>query len=198
MIDFIKNNWIEIIGTTTGFAYIYFEIKANPIVWIMGFITSVFYIFIFYNAKIYADMSLQFYYVAISFYGWILWTKKSESSKPKYPVCNISLNQIYILSGTFVGLLIIIYLVLLKFTDSPIPFVDALTTALSIVATWMLARKIIQHWYLWIFINAASVAIYVYRELYFTVALFIAYFLLSIIGLIQWKKEISNNEPEKQ
>ncbi len=86
----------------------------------------------------------------------------------------------------FVG----IWYILTRFTDSTIPGWDAFTTALSITATWMLARKIIEHWYIWIIVNTVSIGLYIYKGLYPTVILFIVYALMAVVGYIEWRKEI--------
>ncbi len=75
-----------------------------------------------------------------------------------------------------------------KFTDSPIPYWDAFTTAVSFTATWMLARKILEHWILWILVDAVSMGLYLYRGLYPTLVLFTIYTTMAAIGYFEWKK----------
>ncbi len=84
-----------------------------------------------------------------------------------------------------------IWFILSRFTDSPVPGWDSFITALSAIATWMLARKIYEHWYLWIAVNAASVMIFVTRGLYPTVILYAVYLVMSFAGLKVWKRSIS-------
>ena len=85
---------------------------------------------------------------------------------------------------TFLG----IGVILKRYTDSPMPFWDAFTTAASFTATWMLARKILEHWILWIIVDAVSMGLYLYRDLYPTLILFAIYTSMAIIGYIEWKK----------
>jgi nicotinamide mononucleotide transporter len=93
---------------------------------------------------------------------------------------------------------LLIWYILKEFTDSPVPMADALATALSIVATWMLARKILEHWLLWIFVDAFSVGLFLYKQLYPTVVLFVIYTVMACIGYIEWKRDLKNNERRKQ
>ncbi len=83
-----------------------------------------------------------------------------------------------------------IYYILKEFTDSTVPVGDSFTTALAIVATWMLARKIIEHWYLWIIVNVVSIGLYTYKGLYSTVILYAVYTGMAIIGYFEWKKSM--------
>jgi nicotinamide mononucleotide transporter len=83
-----------------------------------------------------------------------------------------------------------LFALLSKFTDSPVPEWDSFITSLSIVATWMLARKIYEHWYLWVVVNSVSSVIFFVRGLYPTVILYIIYLIMSFAGMIEWKKSI--------
>jgi nicotinamide mononucleotide transporter len=85
------------------------------------------------------------------------------------------------------------WIVLDRFTDSPVPGWDSFITSLSIIATWMLARKLYEHWYLWIVVNAVAVALFLSRGLYPTVVLYGVYFAMSFIGLKEWNKSIKDN-----
>ncbi len=108
----------------------------------------------------------------------------------KLKVTRISLKTTLILSAVFLALLAVMYLVLDRLTDSPVPFWDSFITTLSIIATWMLARKIYEHWYLWIVVNAASVLLFYTRGLYPTVVLYIIYCAMSFVGLNEWKRTL--------
>jgi nicotinamide mononucleotide transporter len=80
------------------------------------------------------------------------------------------------------------WVVLKNYTDSPVPFADSLATSLSIVATWMLARKILEHWLVWIFVDAFSIGLFWYKGLFPTVVLFIVYTIMAVAGFIEWRK----------
>ncbi|MGL4781337.1 MAG: nicotinamide riboside transporter PnuC [Bacteroidales bacterium] len=184
---------LEYFGVITGLLYLYLEIKQKPVMWVIGLITSFVYVFVFYQAKIYADMGLNIYYVLISIYGWILWKYKKEEqiSEDSQQIKYINLNK-----KTGIGLIFSFFPVYLSmayvldnFTDSPIPYADAFTTTLSILATWMLAKRILQHWMLWVVINLISIYIYIYRGLYPTSFLYLCYASLAIVGYINWKKK---------
>ena len=186
-------NWIEVFGAITGLIYIYFSIKENILLWPIGIISSAIYIYVFFVSKFYADMSLQFYYLFISIYGWFLWTKgKTKDTNENIFIRKVP-SKIYIyLSIITIFLFIGIGLFLDKATDSPLPYWDSLTTSLSIIATWMLAKKYIDQWIIWIIVDLISTILYIYKELYPTAILFTVFTIMAFVGYNQWKKSITD------
>lgn len=197
MISFLTENWIEITGALLAVIYLFLSIRGNIWLWVLGFLTSSFYLMIFFKSRLYADMGLQFYYIIVSIYGWFHWLGKQKVDKT--PVTNIKTRSLSTTSW-FVSLLVvlilmfIIYWILLygpSFFDLPasdLPLGDAFTTAASIVATWMLARKILENWLYWIVIDTVSLGMYIYKGLYITSLLFLIYSIMAVIGYLQWKK----------
>lgn len=191
---------LEYVGVLTGLLYLFLEIKQHRAMWIVGFLTSLLYVFVFFFSKIYADMGLQIYYVAISVYGFLQWTKNGKNGLCEKPEpASVPQDKIIystltprLLVGVLLAIIVLfflIYTLLNNFTDSPIPMGDAFTTSVGIVATWMVARRIIEHWVFWIVANGISVYLYFVRDLYPTMFLYICYALLAAIGLYTWKKK---------
>lgn len=192
MIKWLCNNWIEVLGTVTGTIYVILSIKQSILTWVIGIISSILYIYVYLDTKFYADMSLQFYYLAISFYGWYYWVKGIDKNKTELKVSRApQIYWIWIITASII-LFAIIKFILLKFTDSPISTEDAITTALSIVATWMLTRKYIEHWIFWIFIDTYSIYLYLEKELYPTSLLFTIYSVMAIVGFLEWRKKLNH------
>ena len=185
--------FLEYFGVLTGLIYLVLEIFQHRAMWVVGFLTSFTYIFVFFFSKFYADMSLNIYYVGISIYGFWQWRRKplggAETGKEvivfRHLQTRLALG-IIVVSAVLYGCM---YFILSHYTDSPVPAGDAFTTALSITATWMLAKRIIEHWWFWVVINFVSVVLYYQRELYPTCFLFLCYGILAIIGWINWKKK---------
>lgn len=191
MINYISQHYIEIAGAVLSLIYLYLSIKQKIGLWIFGFLCSLLYIVVFFSSKFYADMSLQFYYLGVSIYGWVSWKSGKQHTGHEIPVKKVNLRQIVIFSIITIAIFFIYYFILAQYTDSPLPIADSFTTALSITATWMLAKKLIEHWLLWIVVDAVSAGLYFYKELYPTAVLFIVYTLMAVVGLIQWKKELN-------
>lgn len=188
--QYLSEHYIEIIGSGLSLIYLYLSIKQKISLWIFGFLCSALYIVVFFQSKFYADMSLQFYYLAVSVFGWISWRSGKQQSGKELPVKRIKKLQalVLMLITTFVFLLY--YFILTRYTDSPLPLGDSLTTALSITATWMLARKLIEHWILWLIVDGLSAGLYFYKELYPTAILFVIYTMMALAGWLQWRKTL--------
>ena len=188
---YIQKNWIEIVGAILSLIYLYLSISQKVSLWFFGIVSSVFYIVVFFQSKLYANMSLQFYYVVISVYGWINWKHGKSGDKEELPTTKAS-GTLLIKISIATGLIYLVYyFVLAKFTDSTIPKVDSLVGALSIIGTWMLARKLLENWIVWIVVDGLCVGLYIYKELYPTTVLFAIYTVMSVIGYRQWKKSLA-------
>jgi len=184
--------WIEIFGVVTGILYVILEVKQNRMLWPLGIITSTAYVYIFFTGKFYADMGLQIYYVLISIYGWYYWSRGGlRADKGELPVVRINRQQLLLLFLTFALSWALIYFVLDRYTDSTVPLGDSFTTALAIVATWMLTRKIIEQWFLWIIANVVSIGLYIYKGLYPTVFLYAVYAGMAVYGYMEWKRSMN-------
>ncbi|HEX2969939.1 MAG TPA: nicotinamide riboside transporter PnuC [Bacteroidales bacterium] len=203
ILSWFQNNIIEIFGSVTGIIYVFLEIRQNKLLWPVGIVTSGVYIWVFLTSKFYADMSLQVYYLVISLLGWYWWSKpekaggnsKKEKSNELH-VSRLRLKQAIYTVLVFVLLYGIMWVILSNFTDSPVPEWDSFLTSLSIIATWMLARKIYEHWFIWIVVNSASAVIFFTRGLFPTVILYFVYAVMSVVGLFEWKKSLKHTDPQ--
>ena len=187
---YLQANWIELLGSVLSIIYLYLSIKQKVSLWIFGFLCSLLYVVVFFQSKFYADMSLQFYYLGVSAFGWISWKAGKPENRKELPVKRTTPLSGAIILVIALVLYFLYYFILSEYTDSPLPKADAFTTALSIVATWMLARKMIEHWWLWIIVDSVSAGLYFYKALYPTAILFVIYTIMAIIGYQQWKKSL--------
>jgi len=186
----IGGNKVELLGALLGVLYIFFSIRQHILTWPVGLLTSVLYIIVFFRSGFYADTGLQFYYVFISIYGWYYWLKGGDKKEEEdLPVRKITRDVLVKSTLATVLIYAFILFILIRFTDSTVPFMDSFTTALSIIATWMLAKKYIEHWIIWIVVDTVSAGLYVYKNLYPTVILFLIYTVMAIIGYFEWKKD---------
>lgn len=196
--DWIAQNIVEIFGAVTGIAYVILEIKRNILLWPLGIITSAVYMYVFGRTGFYANMGLQGYYLVISVYGWYMWRRKPETS---VVAAGTDVKRIdpstaaWCLLATAV-IWAVLWFVLDRATDSPVPVWDGLIASLSVVATWMLTRKYLEQWYVWIVANAIAVVVYVASGLYPTAVLFLVYFVMAIIGVIKWRQEAGGSRQQ--
>ena len=191
ILEWLVNNKIELLGAILGIAFIFFSIKQNILTWPTGLATSILYIIVFFESKFYADMGLQVYYVGISIYGWYYWIKGKKSENSNTVLVRQTNKKLWLkLIAIALLLYFAILIILLSFTDSDVPFMDSFTTALSIIATWMLAKKYIEQWLIWIFVDIISAGLYIYKELWATVILFAVYTVMAFLGYIEWRKTL--------
>jgi nicotinamide mononucleotide transporter len=147
-------------------------------------------------------MALQGYYLIVSVYGWFHWlgnAKTSEKPETELKTTSVKPSQYGLFAVSILVILGFIYLVLkvvpgwLNLPPSALPLGDAFTTAASLVATWMLARKLLENWLLWVVIDAMSMVMYIYKGLYITSVLFLVYTLMAVVGYVRWKKAMIND-----
>lgn len=190
-------NFTELFGVLTAFIYLYFSVKQKIWLWPFGILTSLSYMVIFFSSRLYADMGLQVYYFFVSIYGWYFWTfSKRRGNKDKLPVVTTSGKEYSILILVSLVLYVLIVVALknippmLGIPASDLLWWDAFTTALSITATWMLARKMIEQWIIWVLVDTVSMILYIYKGLYPTAVLFFIYSFIAVYGYTQWRKDL--------
>lgn len=183
----ISKEGLEFIGLFFGLLYLFLEYKANIWLWPVGIIMPLVYIVIFYQNKFYADMGIYVYYFFASIYGWYIWSKSIQKTD-EVLISQLPIRYLGKMTGIFVVLFAVIAFVLIRFTDSPVPYGDSLTTALSIIAMWMLAHKYIEQWLFWIAVNVVSTGLYFWKGLDTTAVLFIVYSIIPIFGYFKWKR----------
>jgi len=190
LLDWSVANFMEIIGFISGIIYVFLSIKQNIWLWPVGITTSLFQLIVFYKSRIYADMGLQGYYVIISLFGWYIWKFGKNRNEIKRPVISLNIEKwiVFILSSIL--LYFVIRFILIKFTNSDVPNIDAFTTALSITGTYLLAKKYIENWYTWLIVNFVSSGLYIYKGLYLFMVLYGFLTVMSVIGLIKWKEDM--------
>ena len=184
---FTADRIMEIAGLAVGLAYLYFEYHANRLVWLMSVIMPMISLFIYYRAGIYADFAINIYYLLIAVYGYIVWTfgLKRKKREP-LPVTHMPLKYYAAAIVALIAIFAFLAWGLVSFTNSNVPYWDAFTTALSIVAMWMLARKYAEQWIAWFIVDAVCVGLYFYKGIYFYSALYSVYTVIDLFGYRKW------------
>ena len=194
---------IEILGTLVGLAYLWLEYRASIYLWIASIIMPAIYLVVYYNAGLYADFGINIYYLAIAIYGWAAWRfgfklfgRNDEVKNQELPITRTPRKVWAVAALASCALTLIIAWVLISFTDSTVSWADAFTTALSVVGMWMLARKYIEQWWVWLIVDVACVALYIYKDLHFTAALYALYAVVAIFGYRKWKQIMTTQNGE--
>jgi nicotinamide mononucleotide transporter len=179
---------LEIIGMITGLWAVYLNFRENITGWPIGIISVALYAIVFFNTKLYADMGLQFFYAFMNGYGWYTWS--SSIKKNKLVVIRISKKQwmgsisFTLCFGTLLSFLLYYY------TDARLPVVDAFTCAISLAAQYLLAKKVLENWLLWIGVDIVYVGMYLRSDLYVTAILYFLFIVIAIWAYIKWKKKL--------
>lgn len=185
--------FLEIIGTIIGLIYLWLEYNASIHLWIASIVMPAIYTFIFFDVGLYADMGIQIYYVLASIYGFICWKwaidRKNKKNEAKRLKISHAPYRLYTpLSIIYTVLTFAIAYILIRFTDSNVPWWDSITTSLSIVAMWLMARKYIEQWWVWLVVDFMSAGVYLYKDLYFTAGLYALYAVIAYFGYKKWEK----------
>ncbi len=181
-------NYLEIIGTAVGIVYLILEYRASAWLWAASIAMPAIYLGVYYEAGLYADFGISIYYILASVYGAVCWLRHHGDRRVEELKITRTPRRLYVpLVVVFAIIFVAIGYILSRYTDSTVPWADAFTTALSIVAMWMLARKYLEQWIVWIAADVACAVLYVYKDLWFTGALYMAYAVIAVLGYRKWK-----------
>lgn len=180
--------FLQIAGIILGLLYLYLEYKADIRLWIVGIIMPVVHGVLYYKSGLYADMGMNVYYVLAGLYGWIVWHNEPHEPDRKRTVSRTPAKTLLPLIAIFCAIFIAISYILITFTDSKVPYCDAFTTALSIVAMWMLSRKYLEQWLVWLVVDIVTCGLYIYKGIPFTTGLYGIYSVLAIVGYFRWRR----------
>ena len=186
--NFLTENWFEIVAALLAIAYLLLAMRQDARCWIAWIISSLMYLFVMYSAGLYMEAGLQIFYLLMGFYGLYQWQYKLANNEAlKIKVWPIT-THIICLTTLFLLVLTSGY-ILSNNTDAASPYIDAFTTWGAIIASYMVAKKILENWIYWFVVDFVSVFLFISRELYPTALLFCFYLVLVIFGYRSWKNE---------
>lgn len=179
-------SWTEIVAVAFSLACVWLAMQRHILNWPAGIIAVSAYFWLFYEIRLYADMALQLVFFVQGIYGWYNWKQGSEDKiTPVYlgnPQRLLYAALIIAFAGTGA-------LLLIRFTDASTPYADALAATVSLAANWLMARKKIENWILWISADLIYILLFAYKELYLSSGIYVVFLILSIKGLISWSRE---------
>ena len=179
-------NWAEPVAVTLALAYVVFAIKERRFAWVLAAASAALYLRIFFVVGLFMEAGLQLFYILMAIYGWVAWGRDSGATQlpiKRWPLrLHLLLLAAVLVVGTLLGLL------LSQFTNASLPIPDSITTIAALLATWMVARKILENWLWWIGIDLASIVLFLNRGLDLTALLFAGYVVLALAGWLSWKQ----------
>jgi len=182
-----QTTWLEIIGVITGLLCVALAAMNNIWNWPIAIVSVGIYIFIFFDSHLYADMGLQFYFMGMNIYGWYFWSHKPADEK-KTPVQLITRKEILF---SVIAIIVFTFFLgtVLKYTPASYPYIDSFCTACSLVGQVFLARKVLENWLIWIFVDIVYVGVYIYKHLDLTAMMYAVYIIIALLGYLDWKKD---------
>jgi nicotinamide mononucleotide transporter len=185
---------LEIAAVILAVLYLLLAVKENILCWVAAFFSTLLFLFLFWDAKLYMESALQLYYLAMAIYGWRQWRGKDNSAEASgLAISRWTPAQHLRALGLIALLTLASGYALSTFSDAQRPFLDSLTTWGGVVATFMVAKKILENWLYWLVIDSLSVALYLDRELYVTAMLFVVYLVIIAFGWSAWLKTTRNS-----
>ena len=188
-----QTKWYEFIAVVFGIASVWFSKKENILVYPVGLINTILYIFINLQSHLPGEATVNLYYTLVSIYGWILWARKDQYKRPALHITFSSTKEWIQEIAFFLSFYIIIFICLTylkkEFLPGALPAADAFASATAFTGMWLMAKKKIESWYWWIATNIASIPLYFVKGLVVTSFYYFVLLILAVSGLIEWIKK---------
>ena len=189
--NFLSSVWFEILAAILAIVYLLLALKQDIKCWIAWIASSLMYLFVMLYAGLLMESALQIFYVGMGIYGWMQWDKKSDQDKLSISRWNRK-QHLYAI-GSLVCVVMISGFMLSNNSDAVAPYVDSFTTWGAILATFMVAKKVLENWIYWFVIDFVSVFLFLSRDLYPTAVLFVIYLVIIVFGYRTWLKAMRSN-----
>jgi nicotinamide mononucleotide transporter len=189
----VEFDWTEVVGFSTGALCVWLTVEERVSQWPIGNASDVFYVVVFARAGLYADTGLQVGYIALGFAGWYWWLRGGHN-RSRLVVQRTRPSDVVVCVLATAACTALLTWLLGQFTDSTVPFWDGLTTALSLVATAMLVRKLVSTWLVWMTVDVIYIGLYIYKGLYLTSILYATFLSMCVVGITQWRRTLRAQE----
>ena len=188
-----QTKWYEFIAVVFGIASVWFNKKENILVYPVGLVNTILYIFISLQQHLIGEASVNLYYTLVSIYGWVLWAKKDANKKPVLHITYSTGREWIRDLAFFASFYIIIFLCLSylkkEFYPGALPAADAFASATAFTGMWLMAKKKIESWYWWIATNIASIPLYFVKHYVFTSVYYVVLLIFAFWGLAAWQNK---------
>jgi nicotinamide mononucleotide transporter len=189
MTDFLAAHWLDMLSTLLGIVYIILEYRASIALWIVGIVMPAIDIVLFWQHGLYADFGMSIYYTLAAVYGYLIWKfgrKRGQQQSEEMPITHFRKRLVLPAAIFFVAAWIIIYVILINFTNSNVPVSDSFINALSFIGLWALARKYVEQWMIWIVVDTLCTVLYAYKGIPFKAGLYGLYVVIAVMGYRKW------------
>ena len=181
----------EVVAVVLGIAYLVLAVRESLWCWPAALVSTGLFLLIFWRVGLLMESALQVYYLSMAVYGWWHWRHGGKHSDT-LAISRWPLQRHAVVIGAVLLMAVASGLLLSRWTDAALPFLDSFTTWGSVVTTWMVARKILENWLYWLVIDSVSIYLYLDRGLLLTAALFCVYLVIVVLGFRQWLQSYRN------
>lgn len=184
---------LEYVAVVAGIISVWFSKKENILVYPVGLINTIIYVYLSFKYHLIGEAAVNFYYTVVSIWGWYLWSKKDLRHHPVLHITFSTTGQWLQQLTFFVTLYVVIFFALTylkaSFYEGAIPWADAFASATAFTGMWLMAKKKVESWYWWMATNIASIPLYFVKGLVFTSFYYIVLLALAVAGLMEWKRK---------
>ena len=213
--SFLADHWLDITTTVLGLAYILLEYRVSIWMWAVGAVMQLLGIVLYYQKGLYADCGMEFYYLAMTAYGWWRWQKKALPQRGNRllgaerlgsasdggqggegAITHIPSHIALYWGILFLMLWALIWWLLTTFTDSTVPIADSFTTSLSLIGIWALAHRYLEQWFIWIAVDIVTCVLYFHKDIPFKASLYALYVVIAVFGYFRWRRLMTATHSE--
>ena len=180
--------WLEIVAVVLAIAMVVLNIRVNPLAWPLAIASSLLYFLLFWKSRLYGEASLQIFFVAVAGWGWWQWLRGTLPDGSALRVRSLGPRGRAIAIGAWLAAWPAAGWFLMRFTDNDVPWLDAFPTAGSVIGQWLLGRKYVENWPVWVVVNVVSVALFAYKQYWLTVLLYSLFIAMSFVGWKAWRR----------
>jgi len=185
-----QTTYLELVAVAFGLVCVWFMKKESVLAFPFGIVNVLIYVYIFFVARLYANAAINGFFFIMSVYGWYAWTRK-DSDDSTIRITRCSGLELLLNTLAIILFFVIIRIVLVRYTTSPIPSWDAATTAVYMVAQWLLSRKKIENWILWISADTVMIGLCAWEGLYFTSFQYLVFTIIAVLGFKEWRTKLT-------
>jgi nicotinamide mononucleotide transporter len=191
ILSWLATNYLELLASVFGLLGVWLTAKQNIWCWPIGLANVILSMFVFYFSRLYADVLLQAFYLVMTLYGWYQWLWGGEQQS-RLSIRHIKRIEILLLLVIGAVSTLVMGWLFKHYTQAALPYLDSLVAVWGILGTWAMARKVMEHWIIWILVDLLCSGIYAYKELYLFTALYLVFVVLAVIGWKLWNKDFNS------
>ena len=198
--DIHHTRWFEYVAVFAGIASVWYSRKENILVYPIGLINTIIYIYISIDGSLFGEAGVNFYYTVMSIIGWYMWVKKDTKQEVVLHITGSNkkewLQQIAFFLFFYISIFLVLTYFKRQFYDGVIPWADAFASATAFTGMWLMTKKKVESWYWWIATNIASIPLYFVKHYVFTSLYYVVLLIMAVFGLFEWIKRAKQHKYE--